>query len=296
VTTAKAIEDRNRATLAAIAEECPGIDWLSHPFIGLYTVDLPDIDPFVMFSANDCHIVRAFIWEQKYEDLSTRLWGERARNAKVVLDIGANTGVYSLIAASANQQATIFAFEPLPDALARLDVNVAANGFSNIKSYGYAIANASGNVALELTGKSYRLINTGGRIRSEKSEPGKGVARIRVKTIKIDDFSDAFHANGRVLIKIDVEGGEEAVLLGATGFVRDHRPDILMEVLDHDHRERRFTFLRPYGYKLFRILESIGRVVPETESEEFPSELEDWNWFATVDPRFDPSDYVFETG
>ena len=48
-----------------------------------------------------------------WEKISTRLWIELSKNSKVIFDIGANTGIYSLVSKSINPTSQVFAFEPV---------------------------------------------------------------------------------------------------------------------------------------------------------------------------------------
>lgn len=294
--SAREIEERNRRTLSIVAENASGFDWQSNPFVGFQTFEIAGMAPFVMFSINDCHVVRAKVWNQRYEDLALILWADRARLADVVFDIGANTGLYSLTAASANPHAQIFAIEPLPEAASRTELNVAANEFRNISIRRIAIANAVGTVVLECNKKPYRWINTGGRIRSDKSPASPLVEQVPAQTDTLDNILPLAGSGNRFLLKVDVEGGEEAVLVGAKSLLHQRRPDILMEILSPDWSERLFRYLRPHDYRFYRILESEGRVVDEREASRLPYNPDDWNWFATADLSFEPSRYRLATG
>ena len=53
-----------------------------------------------------------------------------ARNARGVLDIGANTGLYSMLACAANRESRVMAWEPVPYLFKKMTANIALNGFS----------------------------------------------------------------------------------------------------------------------------------------------------------------------
>lgn len=295
--TARQIAELNQKTLDAIASGAEGIDWLSHPFVGFHTIELPNADPFVMFSNNDCHIVRELIWRRGFEDFALRLWVDRAKISGTVFDVGANTGLYSLAAAAANAEASIVAFEPLPDALRRLELNAQVNDFRSVRASQFAIANVEAEVVLEFNKKAYRLINTGGRVRSSASSAqSASFGRITARTIKFDDVLKKVDVVGRLLVKIDVEGGEEAVLVGGATILQRHGPDIFLEIIDPAKVEKLLAYLSPHGYRCFRILESCEQIVSQEESISLPYEHGDWNWFATTDSDFDPSVYRPENG
>lgn len=205
--------------------------------------------------------------------------------------------MYSLAAAAANAEALIVAFEPLPDALRRLELNAQVNDFRSVRASHFAIANVEAEVVLEFNKKAYRLINTGGRVRSSASSAqSTSFGRITPRTIKFDDVLKKVEIVGRLLVKIDVEGGEEAVLVGGATIFKRHCPDIFLEIIDPAKVEKLLAYLSPHGYRCFRILESCEQIVCQEESISLPYEHGDWNWFATTDSDFDPSAYRPENG
>jgi FkbM family methyltransferase len=126
-----------------------------------------------------------------------------------VIDVGANFGLYAVHAAHyAGPTGQVFAFEPLPSAHELLAGNIAAN---NLKRTCTAV-----RVAVAETSRVAQF-----RVASDSSFSGlKDTGRstttgqIDVEVIALDDFAPL--ARKQVdLIKIDVEGGEAAVLAGA---------------------------------------------------------------------------------
>src|SRR5690606_28671555 len=77
-------------------------------------------------------------WEQK----SLKLWSALARNASVILDIGANTGVYSFLAAAVNPNAKVIAFEPVHRTAEIFRKNLKLNG-SEVVLHQVAVSNIS---------------------------------------------------------------------------------------------------------------------------------------------------------
>ena len=62
-----------------------------------------------------------------YEPEQVTVWMKLAEQASVIMDVGANVGLYSLTAAAANPTATIHAFEPTPEMVARFQTNIDLN-------------------------------------------------------------------------------------------------------------------------------------------------------------------------
>ena len=66
------------------------------------------------------------------------------------LDIGANVGVYSLLAASKIKLGTVYSFEALPKNHQRLEENLKLNQFQHVRTYAIAISDSQGQISLEL--------------------------------------------------------------------------------------------------------------------------------------------------
>ena len=64
-------------------------------------------------------------WEKE----SLKIWKELCQTSDVILDVGANTGVYSLVAKAANPESRVIAFEPVKRTFDRLEHNNNINGF-----------------------------------------------------------------------------------------------------------------------------------------------------------------------
>ena len=62
-----------------------------------------------------------------------RCWQAAAQGAKVVLDVGANAGIYSLAALAIQPDATVHAFEPTPEIAARLPATAKLNGLDHLQ-------------------------------------------------------------------------------------------------------------------------------------------------------------------
>src|SRR5207302_10906633 len=59
-------------------------------------------------------------------------WEASAREANVILDVGANSGIYSLAALAIQPNAFVHAFEPTPEIAARLRATAKLNGLGNL--------------------------------------------------------------------------------------------------------------------------------------------------------------------
>jgi hypothetical protein len=78
-----------------------------------------------------------------------RCWEAAAKGAKVVLDVGANAGIYSLAALAAQPNVTVFAFEPTPEIAVRLRASAELNGLDHLHVHEVAVLNKNGQTSLK---------------------------------------------------------------------------------------------------------------------------------------------------
>jgi FkbM family methyltransferase len=143
------------------------------------------------------------IWEAYITALFKRL----VKRNMTVVDIGANIGYFTLLAASlVGEEGKVFAFEPVPQNYALLVKNIELNGFKNAIPVQKAVSNHTGEV--EFFMDSVALGHSSLFSVSENlTEP------IVVDAISLDEFfKDGECAID--IIKMDVEGAEMTVLLG----------------------------------------------------------------------------------
>jgi FkbM family methyltransferase len=146
----------------------------------------------------------------------------------VVYDVGANVGFFCTHLAQmlGAQSPKVYAFEPVPDTFCKLLQSVTALGLKNyIDPIAVAITDNAGALQLSYSTR-YSLF--------AQVTPGGLNLRVGDRLVFAAGFSlDAFWSLTGVLpslVKIDVEGGEVAVLRGAEGLLsQPNRPALLFE-------------------------------------------------------------------
>jgi FkbM family methyltransferase len=129
-----------------------------------------------------------------------------------VIDVGANVGYYLLMIKSIVGDAGVVCFEPEPANLVELRRNVARNFLVNVHIVNAAVGADSRRVGFT------RGIN--GRIAMEDQ------ADITVETVALDSVV----RESVDFVKIDVEGYEAQVLLGAERVITQYQPTLFVEV------------------------------------------------------------------
>lgn len=123
-----------------------------------------------------------------------------------ILDIGAGIGDFSIFAAKCFPNATVYAFEPIPNSYSLLNANVLANKVNNIRTFPLAIFGKAESRILHTTGGE--AVQYG--YREDDPNPSKG---IRVDGKTLEEVFEEFHIEECGLLKIDCEGGEYEILL-----------------------------------------------------------------------------------
>ena len=142
-----------------------------------------------------------------------------------VVDVGANIGAYTLLAASIlGREGRIVAFEPSPKAAARLKENVEINGLQNVQVHCVAVSETPGTVLF------YRNQDNVNRIVVDGSREELQDETDLVTCVTLDDEL----ANARFEFgKIDIEGAELMAFRGGQNVLRQGNPPVwLVELKD----------------------------------------------------------------
>jgi FkbM family methyltransferase len=167
------------------------------------------------------------------------------------IDVGANIGVFSLLAASKINQGKVYAFEPLALPLQRLQENSFLNNFhSSIIPFNFVISEHNGMINFEEHPASEEsAISLQEHSSSSKIQ--------KYKTITLDNFIKQKSLKAIKLLKIDVEGAELSVLKGATKALENQRVQMILVELNPQSQQYGYTqtqtleFLQKHQFKCF---------------------------------------------
>ncbi|MCB1508314.1 MAG: FkbM family methyltransferase [Hyphomicrobiaceae bacterium] len=163
---------------------------------------------------------RTLFTPQLFDPLERAFLDETLKEGGIVVDIGANVGVYTLFAASrVGHAGRVIAVEPQPSVLKRLRFNIAINDFSNVTVLPIAIADKEGDITLFLD-----TLNEG---EASMKHVGAGSAAGTVVSVPARPLTDmlASEALPRIdVLKLDVEGAEDLILVP---FFRDAPESLL---------------------------------------------------------------------
>ncbi|HET9870069.1 MAG TPA: FkbM family methyltransferase, partial [bacterium] len=181
-----------------------------------------------------------------YEPLETRLLLEHLAPGQVFVDIGANIGYYTLLAARrVGPEGRVFAFEPDPDNFRLLQKNVAVNGYANVILEPKALSDGEGEADL--------FLNPLNRGDHRLYDSGDGRVHVRVPRTALGSYFKAVQ-NRPHFIKMDIQGAEARALAGMRDLVAG-LPRVLL-VSEFGPEGLRRSGADPAGY--LRDLASLG--------------------------------------
>ena len=193
--------------------------------------------------------VNGVVWDKPliYEFYSLL---KQAKSDIVVLDIGAQTGCFSLLA-KYFPYSTWYAFEPIQEAVTALQDNVKLNAINNVSVLQTAVSDFSGTITLKMPDMGVWGLAT---IGATPLRFDTVVSEREVPCIDLDSFVRTNNIKRIDFIKIDTEGAELSILRGAQQMIlRDH-PVILMEYNEMNMKQCGVTkeeinqFLTEVGY------------------------------------------------
>lgn len=211
---------------------------------------------FEMLSECDDFLVDTLFYDSIDEKAELIVFSEFAKHSRMVLDVGANTGLFSIVASKVNHQAEIFAFEPYSVNAVRLKNNLELNSIGNVHVKEEAIGAVDGKLMLSVP--SDKRICQVSSLNKEFSKMffSKDVVyeEVVVECRTIDAMFNAEGVSFLDLIKLDVESYEVEAFKGGLHTIREKRPVILCEIFVDEEREMFFNdFLKEFNYYLFLV-------------------------------------------
>lgn len=163
-------------------------------------------DGIIALNRNDPVISGALAFNA-YEKREAQLFRSRVKEGMTVIDIGANLGFYTVIAANrVGRHGTVLAFEPAPENYALLQETVRLNGFRNTTCWSCAISNTTGQTDLFLSRE-----NMGDHT---IHDPGGARETVKVEVVSLDAVLEVQAISLVDIIKMDIQGAEGLALEG----------------------------------------------------------------------------------
>ncbi len=185
------------------------------------------------------------------------------RPGMVVIDVGANVGAFTLLASRlVGPHGRVVAIEPVPENAACLRRAISDNGLANVTVAQVALGSVEGEITLSADP---------GRLGAASAVFDRGPARIAARLATLDSLAEELSLRRVDFIKIDVEGYEPEVLLGAPRVLAELTPTVVAAAYHlPEHRSLLPEFLSQLGYRTRIVgagtgLERHCLAVPETQ-------------------------------
>ena len=200
-------------------------------------------------------IDKIIFYKNEYEEKQIKFLSAWIKKNKpnIFIDIGANFGIYSLRISKLSKMLKIIAFEPVLTTFNKLKMNIKINNLGKrIKTYNVGLSNSNGiKKMIALKRRNYiqsggfsfnipqKKLNDEDIIQYHKSRKGDGVLKFKKK---------------KIVIKIDVEGYENKVLLGIKNLLINNKILLQIEIFDDNFKkvnklllEKRFKLINKFN-------------------------------------------------
>jgi FkbM family methyltransferase len=256
---------RRNAQVRAVARNVPGLSWAYHETRkrlimrrGISGIDYDRVSVRIHTNSRETVNMRLHPFEKEPWTVE---WMEKSlRDGDVLYDIGANVGVYTLIAAGLSDgRAQIVAIEPGYANYAALCDNIVLNGASDSVFPIPIVLGASRRIG----SLSYRDTSAGAALHVLDADH-EGAYRQPVLVHTLDELVELFNLPVPTLVKLDVDGSEAAVLAGAARLLKDPRLRSLVVEVDVTQTDDVQGLLADAGFELSeRYDDRDGRPLPD---------------------------------
>ncbi len=201
---------------------------------GFLSVDAPNLDVYA-------HIYsKGGQWEQDVMQTCERV----LRSGDIFYDIGSNTGIFSIDAAIAIPDLTVYAFEPQPTLTYHIRRSIDANNLRRVKCLEIMLGPEEGEAILYLAGQASR---------ASMVQLERGFRQLRLPMRTVDSLISSGEIEAPDVIKIDVEGAEMKVFEGARQTLRTKNPSVVFEADEN---------LLRFGLEVQNVFDSLLQAAP----------------------------------
>ncbi|MFP4403808.1 MAG: FkbM family methyltransferase [Candidatus Woesearchaeota archaeon] len=206
-----------------------------------------------------------------FEKNTTNAIKKLCKREMVIFDIGANVGIHALrMAKQVGPKGKIYAFEPMSWAQKKFKSNhLLNNNLNNIVLEKLAL----GEKEISITTK----FRTSWQLSGNQNKQSLHTEKINFKTL--DSYVKEKKIKRLDFMKIDVDGGEYSMVLGAKKAIKKFMPKIILEVSEYQDERKYdvakflsifkdlgYSFYSEENFKKFRSVSQIAKITKERRS------------------------------
>jgi FkbM family methyltransferase len=215
-------------------------------------------------------VTAVLIAEGDWFERELEYWRAQIQPGMVVIDIGANVGVYTFSAAKrVGKEGCVIAVEPFSGCVANLERTCDVNHLDQVKVYRGAASDKEGSIYLSLAAASElnEVVTDLEQTRNGNYE--------EAPCFTLDSICEQEHLSTVDFLKIDAEGHELQVLMGSQRLLEKFSPVILYENIagSQGSNTEVADYLQSIGYQLFRYQPYLQQLIPVTAASEFQGSL-----------------------
>lgn len=201
------------------------------------------------------------------EPLPIMVMAMASRVEGILLDVGANSGIYTVLAAKMGRD--VVAFEPFPPCIDIFEKNIELNGIgARVSLRRIALSDRTGSATLYVPDASHGFLETSASLQAD-FKPNIA-QKLDVPVAPLDESGVSQRIG---VIKVDIEGHEPAFLRGAAKTVDRDRPVIFCEVMRGADVSSLNAFVTARDYLPFRLRPGLAIF-----SETIGFDICAWNW------------------
>lgn len=191
------------------------------------------------------------------------LYKKHIKPGSVVIDVGANIGMHSLVMAKlTGPDGQVYSYEPSPSVYQRLADNVALNHAGNVVLRQTALGSETGSIGFVDCADQ---ANIGISHVDENSD-----YKVPVTTMDLD-LAEVANVS---LIKLDVEGHELEALRGAQQLLAREKPVIVIECNTDAYSVKELIEVIPYKVDMYRVPDTLNdSIQPLSVNDEYSGQF-----------------------
>lgn len=173
------------------------------------------------------HLLHRLLVNGIYEPDLVQLFLSHIQKDRDVIDVGANVGFFTVLAAKQLGMGRVLAAEPTSAAYARLAANIQLNNvIKNVILFNGLVSDRDGQDTVNIVPGREEYSSMGDVV--HPSVAGQATQQEKIETCTLDTLVKDNNLNP-ALLKVDVEGAEALVFGGAERTLKTHKPVVISE-------------------------------------------------------------------